>query len=367
MATTDADRTRILSQLDEIFSAEPGFGRSSLSTTDAIGEAKAISASTSDKEYRSLMRAGNATSHSKLSLLVKCARYYELDMLRANSSEPAAESTNIDFAFGHAVGSGIQTYGATRDLVSAQFAAFMAWKVDYAAEKLDARGNPTGKSLAMALHAVEQFQYFYNEQLSEYDVLRFPDGRPAVEISFAVDTQNGYFHFGHIDTVLRNRVTGKLAVWEGKTTGANVVADAAYANSYQALGYSVVVDAMAQELGVPGGEYEVLYIVYSSKDREFHLLPFTKNRTQRAEWLQSLLLTHNQLQQYKELGFYPKNGEQCLDKWGKTCKWYGTCQMRNESLFPGVEVSSISGVDAIKKVDFLFTLDQLVAAQRNRG
>lgn len=367
MATTDADKARILSRLDEIFSADGGLGTSTLSSTDALGEAKAISASTSDKEYRSLMRAGNATSNSKLSLLTRCARHYELDMLRANSAEAPGESSNVDFAFGHAVGSGIQTYGATRDLVSAQFSAFMAWKIDYAAEKLDARGNSTGKSLAMALHAVEQFQYFYAEQLNEYEVLRFPDGRPAVEVSFAVDTQNGFYHFGHIDTVLRNRITGKLAVWEGKTTGASTVADAAYANSYQALGYSVVVDAMAQELGIPGGEYEVLYIVYSSKDREFHLLPFTKNRAQRAEWLQSLLLTHNQLQQYKQLGFYPKNGDQCLDKWGKTCKWYGTCQMRNESLFPGVEVTEIGGADAIKKVDFLFTLDQLVAAQRNRG
>lgn len=332
----------------------------------SLGEAKAISANTTDKEYRILMRNGNCTSYSKLALLHKCPRLYELEMLKAaqpRAAEP--DDLNADFAFGHAVGAGIQTYGATKDLVAAQFAAFLAWRAPWDFEKTDKNGNPTGKSLAWALHAVEKFAFFWdNSELSNYEVLRFADGKPAVELSFAVDTENGNFHFGHIDTVLKNKVTGKLAVWEGKTTGMGEVNDAAYGNSYQALGYSVVVDAIAHSLGLPDADYEVLYVVYSSKEREFQLLPFTKSRAQRSEWLQDLLLTHATTAKYEELEFYPKRGDSCLDKWGKQCRWYGQCQMRNQSLFPGVQVPKITDISVVKSVDFKFTLTELIAAQR---
>lgn len=340
------------------------------STSDANREAKAIAATTTDKEYRILMKNGNCTSHSKLSLIHKCPRLYELEMLKAASTVPVPDSDelNFDFAFGHAVGAGIQTYGSTKNLQAAIFSAMLAWKAPLDAEKLDARGNPSGKSLPWAVHAVEKFAFFMNNsELSEWEVLRLPDGRPAVELSFGVDTENGYFHFGHIDTVLVHKETKRLAVWEGKTTGMEHVDEAAYGNSYQALGYSVVVDAIASDLGLPNADYEVLYVVYSSKSREFQLLPFSKSRTQRAEWLQDLLLTHATISKYQELQFFPKRGDHCLDKWGKKCKWYGTCQMRNESLFPAAKVSVIESIEAVKSVDFKFTLTELVAAQRNRG
>lgn len=333
------------------------------------GEAVAIAGTTTDKEYRILLRNGNCTSHSKLSMLHKCPRLYELESLKA--STPAAEEPdelNLDFAFGHAVGAGIQTYGATGDLVAAQFAAFLSWKAPYDMEATDKYGNSKGKSLHWACYAVEKFAVFMQEsELSDWEVLRLPDGRPAVELSFGIDTQNGYFHFGHIDTVLINKQTKKLAVWEGKTTGMEIVDEAAYGNSYQALGYSVVVDAIASQLALPDADYEVFYVVYSSKSREFQLLPFPKSRTQRAEWLQDLLLTHATLEKYSELQFFPKRGDHCLDKWGKKCRWYGTCQMRNSSLFPGASIKKVSSLQEVKSVDFFFTLEELVAAQKSRG
>jgi len=367
MGTTDADRAAILGRLEEIFSSPANsLGASSV---DSFGEAKAIAASTSDKEYFKLTGSANATSFSKLTLLHECPRKYELEGLRASSRDEAAErtQTNVDFAFGHAVGSGIQTYGATGNLVAAQFAAFLAWKMPWDAEKTDKSGKPVGKSLALALYAVEKFQEFRRLELGEYDVLRLPDGRPATELSFAVDTQNGFFHFGHIDTVLQHRTTKRLAVWEGKTSGKDSVTDADFANSYQALGYSVVLDAISEQLGLPGQEYEVLYITYSSKSREFMILPFTKNRSQRAEWLQDLLLNHAMIKQYRELNFFPKRGNSCINQWGRQCQWFGNCQMRNESLFPGVELRRIDRAIDLKSIDFHFTLEQLIASQRNRA
>lgn len=366
MATTisDAERDRIFGRLETIFHGPESSGAL---TGDPFGEARSIAASTTDKEYFKLTGSANATSNSKLSLLNQCPRLYELEGLRAaQTMERESVAVNFDFAFGHAVGAGIQTYGATKNLVAAQFAAFVSWRAPYDEEKLDKHGKPTGKSLPMALTAVEYFPDFMARELGEYEMLRLPNGKPAVEVSFGVDTQNGFFHFGHIDAVLINTRTKQLAVWEGKTQG-KAAQDADFGNSYQALGYSVVLDAVAKELNLPGQDYEVFYIVYNAADREFQLLPFTKSLAQRAEWLQDLLFQHATIQTYRKYEFFPKRGDQCVNKWGRTCHWFGQCQMRNESLFPGAVPVSIKSADQIKQLDFFFTLDQLVAAQKNRG
>lgn len=349
-------RNAILARLSEI----------SGDSTDAIGQAKAIAESTSDKAYRRLMSFSNVTSYSKLSKLHECPRSYELAMYRAVvpiAEELIEAQPNYDFAFGHAVGAGIQTYGATRDLVAAQFAAFLAWKAPYDGQKTDKRGNPAGKSLPHALIAVEKFQYFMQSELEDWNVAMLPDGRPAVEVAFAVDTGNGYFHFGHIDAIIQHRETKRLAVWEGKTGSAAAV-DAKYANSYQALGYSVVVDAISKALGLPSGEYDVFYIYFSSATTEFTLLPFTKNRSQRAEWLQDLLLDHAAIDQYKSLNFFPKRGDSCVNTWGRTCQWFGNCHMRNSSLFPNVNLDRLEGIGELHAVDFSFTLQELIEAQK---
>jgi hypothetical protein len=339
--------------------------------TDSIAESKRISASTSDKAYRKLVASENVTSYSKLSLLHTCPRKYELDEYEANSpvaiaiSETDAKAPNLDFCFGHAVGAGIQTYAATRSLVAAQFAAFLAWKAPWDAEKIDSRGNFTGKSLHWAELAVEKFGFFYQQQMDDFEVVRLPNGKPATELSFAIDFENGFWHFGHIDTVLMNKITGKLAVWEGKTTGFEQIDEAIYANSSQALSYSVVVDAIGAQLGVTETDYEVFYIVYSSKTREFQLMPFGKTRAQRAEWLQDMLLNHSNISTYRKLNFFPKRGESCYSySFRSRCKWFGNCTMKTESLFPGVTLRKLENVEEVEHVDFKFTLSELIAAQR---
>ncbi len=332
------------------------------------GTAKAIASSTSNKAYRQLTAAGNVTTYSLLGNLHKCPRFYELEKYGANSPAAMVDSgtVNLDFAYGHAVGAGIQTYAATKNLTSALLACWLSWKAPYDAEKTDARGNPTGKSLTWACYAVEKFAYFWERELSDWEVVKLPSGKDAVELEFGVDFQNGMFHFGHIDVVLKHKTLGRLAVWEGKTTGFATVDEAMYANSDQALGYSVVVDAIAQQIpGVTGSDYEVLYIVYSSTNREFQILPFGKSRTQRAEWLQSILLDHSAINAYSKLNFFPKRGESCYDgRWRQRCKWFGTCTMQTSSIFPGLELKKMASLDEVSTVDFKFTLDQLVASQQ---
>lgn len=375
MATSDDTRHRIFDKLDDLLlgASCPGNNGSidEGTSAEAIAESKRISAATSDKAYRKLVASSNVTSYSKLGGLHNCPRYYELEEYEANS--PIAQAMagirepNLDFCFGHAVGAGIQTYAATRSLVAAQFAAFLAWKAPWDAEKIDKRGEPAGKSLAWAELAVEKFGIFMARELSDFEVVRLPDGRPATELSFAVDFENGFHHFGHIDTLLQSKSTGKLAVWEGKTTGFEQIDEAVYANSSQGLGYSVVVDAIAAQLGVTETDYEVLYVVYSSKTREFMLLPFGKSRTQRAEWMQDILLDHANIAQYRKINFFPKRGENCYSySFRSRCKWFGNCTMRNESLFPGVQLRVLQDVAEVENVDFKFKLSELVAAQKEK-
>lgn len=363
-------RTWTLDELDGSLSA--GRAADPLATIDlsaTLEAAKRISASTSDKAYRKLTSHANITSYSLLSQLHDCPRKFELEKLQANAEVPVDTGIiNLDFAFGHAVGAGIQTYAATGSLVSAQLAAFLAWKAPWDAEKLDKNQRPVGKSLAHALIAVEKFQYFWQRELDEWEVVRLPSGKLATELAFAVDFQNGKFYFGHIDTVLQHKVHKQLAVWEGKTTGWSVN-EATYGNSNQALGYSVVVDKIAEEIGANGNDYDVLYIVYDTKQQEFTLMPFHKTRTQRAEWLQDVLLDHANITTYQKINFYPKRGESCVSKFGYPCSWYGTCQMSNSGLFPGVTPPELSKeeVNSVEDLDFVFTLSELIATQKGKG
>lgn len=370
MATTNTRNSAIFNRLDELFPSSDFIADSSNPTSEQNREAKAIAANTSDKAYRKLTAAKNVTSYSKLLKLHECPRAFELDMYEKSKPElevaAFAPQENLDFAYGHAVGSGIQAYAATGNLQAAQFAAFIAWKAPWDAEKVDKRGVKSGKSLNWALYAVEKFASFWASTFEEWEVLKLPSGKLGVELEFAVDTGDGFTFVGHIDVVLRHKTSGRLAVWEGKTQGSDTVDEATHGNSYQALGYSVVVDAISTAYGLPQSDYEVYYIVYSSKTKEFTLLPFTKNLTQRAEWLQSILLDHAMITKYFDLGFFPKRGANCVNKYGRRCFWYGACGLRNESIFPGVEPSNMESTDELVNLDFKFTLSELIAAQRNR-
>lgn len=365
-----AGRSAVFDRLDDMeFDTEPT-GVRQLDSINASARTLAtiIANATSNKEYRRLTNAANVTTFSILSLLHSCPRKYELEKYSAAMPgvDLAGDSVNLDFSFGHAVGAGIQTYAATGNLTAALLATWLSWRAPYDAEKTDKRGNKTGKSLTWACYAVEKFTYFWERELADWEVVVLPTGKKAVELEFAVDFQNGYFHFGHIDVVLRNKETRQLAVWEGKTTGFQEVDEALFANSSQALGYSVVVDAIAKQLAdTDGADYEVLYIVYSSSAREFQLLPFGKSRTQRAEWLQDILLDHANIGTYSKIGFFPKRGESCYDgRFRQRCKWFGTCTMQTSSIFPGVQLQKLDAIGDIATVDFKFTLDELMAAQK---
>lgn len=308
---------------------------------------------TSKKNYSSMYRFINITSHSSLNILHECPRSWSFTKLTRTEKPIVSdlENGNIDTAFGHSVGAGVQAYIVTGNRDQALLAAFLAWNID-----LDSTHEKKKKSATFAYLAVIKFMAFWDHSFGrDWEIASF-NGRPASELTFWIDLQSGSHHVGHVDVILRHRVTGRYMVLELKTTAAKVIDEAQYGNSDQALSYSLVLDKIAGDLG-SSGAYEVLYLVYSSTNRDFTPFLFTKNRAHRADWLQSLLLDHSYISACKSLRLFPKNGDGCW-KFNRRCPHYGVCDLRsyNAGEFRTFQL----GTDPFPEpVDFVFTIEEL--------
>jgi hypothetical protein len=296
--------------------------------------------------YNVITAARNVTSYSKLGNLHACPRKYKLLQLDAISAQERVP--NIDFATGHAVGAGFQEYFATRDLDKALWQCFLSWNADLLTEPAPRKK----KCYPLAHLAVEQAAHFLdNSELEDYEIAILPSGRPAVEVSFAIDCENGFIHRGHIDLIARNKVTGKIAVLEVKTSGFKGINAALYYNSEQALGYSVVVDALFPGLG----EFEVYYIIYSIPDEAWNILPITKPISAKAEFLSTLLLDHATISTYNKLNFFPKRGSACY-AFARPCQYLMQCN----TIPATVETTlSMEELNAIGAMDFVATVSEL--------
>src|SRR5574341_229680 len=164
---------------------------------------------------------------------------------------------------------------------------------------------------------------------------------------------------GHIDIVLRHKVTKKLMVLEIKTTSSKTIDEARYGNSGQALGYSLIVDRIAESEEL-AATYEVLYLVYSSTQREWRSFVFTKNRTQRIEWLQSRLLDHAHIGTFRKISFFPKNGNSCWN-FNRRCTHYGMCDMKAMQNVD-FKVFNSQVHELPENMDFIFKLSELATA-----
>jgi hypothetical protein len=327
------------------------------------GDWRKLASDVTDKEYRKLVAYDNCTSYSQLQELHACPRRYQL--IKAQAKEPGiigfAEQGNIDFAFGHSVGAGVGTLAATGDLTKALFAGFVSWKADYFAD-LDTEkakftkkpGQKKNKNIGFAQLAIEKFAVA--EYFAEWEVYTLPNGRPAVEVAFEFNTENGFKHYGHIDLLMRHRVSRKVAVWEFKTNGSSEPDEAMYANSSQALGYGVILDSLEPDLS----EYDVIYAVYSSPSMEWHIMPFAKSLTQKAEGIQDILLDHNAISTYRKMDFFPKRGESCR-QFNRRCQFFGTCDLTTH-----VSYRDLPETDLAESVDFQVSLSDVIKHQRSK-
>jgi hypothetical protein len=286
------------------------------------------------------MNATGRLSHSSLSDLHNCERYFQLQYL----TEGAEKQDKADFSFGHAFGEGVAHYLVHQNK---EEAIFTAWLSYYPQIETDKKNQP----LAIAL--LENSFSRLDDILQDYEVVQFK-GKPATELSFRMNIDEKWYFAGHIDVVLRNKWDNKYVIFEVKTTGLQLHdLDPLYKNSGQALGYSIAMDRI---VGEELTSYGVLYFVgqlgknYQSTIRTFH---YNKTILDRLNWFMTLGLDVKRLKDMEEYGVYPKRGNSCL-KYNRPCKFFGTCNLHAFD-------KSLGFVPDKEEYEFVYDMDELIA------
>lgn len=298
-------------------------------------------------------------SHSALQTLRSCPRKFELGRLSQRR-----EGSTIHTAFGSAVGAGIQKVLETSNLDDAIWTAFKEWDIDL----LD-NAPKSYKSFPHAILAIENFYNNILPQFGDWELLWVDrvnkEGQrvlaPACELSFVVKLPLGYYYRGFLDAVLKNKTTGKYRVLELKTTGSKFVDESNYANSFQGVGYSIILDRIAPE---GYSDYEVLYLVFKTFNQTFEDYPFLKLASHRMNWLNDLLLSVEIIELYKRTKRFSTNGDACK-AYGSLCQFYQDCNYSNDSIFAGAEIIHEDTVK-LEEFDFVFSYEELLGLQSRK-
>ena len=292
-------------------------------------------------------------SYSSLLTLHSCPRKFQLAKLRTTFKAEEAVKSTITFAFGHIVGQGLQDILEGMDLDKVIWRAFLGWHTDLMNEDEKAR-----KSFWTAVIALQRFHSMRSEGfLDEYELVYW-NGKPACELSFAVNFPDDFRLRGFVDAVLRNKHTGQVLILECKTTGFTTINPATYKNSSQAIGYSVVLDVLFPGLS----SYEVLYLVYQTTAMEYHPIPFTKSYLQRALWIREMLLDIEIIKMYEEQGIYPQRSESCT-AFFRDCEYLQTCGLSTEYLTKPCTPEQEDKTE----YQITLTIQDLIDAQLNRS
>lgn len=266
-------------------------------------------------------------SYSSLLTLHSCPRKFQLNRLQAPQHDDDTNKTSVTMAFGHIVGEGIQLSFQNKSEDEIIWKMFLMWDCDLFED------NPKqAKSFWEAVQAIQKFISMRSAGfLEEWELAYYPDKSgnliPCCELSFLIHLPNGFKYRGFVDAVLKNKSNGEIMVLECKTTGMSTVNAATYKNSAQAIGYSVVLDHLFPELS----SYEVLYLIYKTKQREYDTLPFTKSYLQRALWIRELLLDVDIIGIYEQAEIYPQHGESCYSFF-RECEYIYTCTLSTDKL-----------------------------------
>lgn len=301
-------------------------------------------------------------SYSSLGTKHKCP--YKFLLEKTLPSAQRIRTTSVTFAYGHAVGEGIQQslLGKSRDQILWEM--FKIWDYDLL-EVL----KPAKKSFPHAVLAVDKFQEFLTySDLAEYEVATI-GGKPATELSFKITLLDGYVYRGYIDVVLRHKHTGKLLVLEIKTSGASWLHEAMYKNSAQALGYTIVLDTLDSEEACkdsesPEIEFEVRYLVYKTKAMEYEQFSFFKLFEDKVLWIKDILDDCASLTAMTKEGHFPRRGEFCFDFF-KPCDYIDMCGLKPEVLKLNYEAKSSDVEDYTLNINLTDILDSMEESQKS--
>lgn len=293
-------------------------------------------------------------SYSSLLTLHKCPRKFQLYRLNSKSEESEDPIQALTFAYGHAVGKGVADVFEAKPYGQILFEAFLGWDVDLLS--VDTRRKKSFFGAALAI--TQLYQARKSGFLEEYDLVYW-EGKPATELSFSIALPDGFIYRGFVDAVLRNRRTGAVVVLECKTVGAATVNPAQYKNSAQAIGYSIVLDALFPKLS----SYEVYYLVYPTLVAEWTTIPFEKSYFQRALWIRELLLDVETIKMYEQAEIYPMRGESCYD-FSRECEYLQHCTLSTHHLVsPLTEETSRKIDEELEKFQIRISIQDLIEAQ----
>ena len=306
-------------------------------------------------------------SHSSIETLHSCPRKFEI--YRMNYAPK--EKGTIDTAFGHAVGVGVQellisksaneTLTTTNTSLLSEYQnaiwkMFLSWEVD-----IDEAKPKSKKSFHAACLAVEKYQQQLLPLLTSEWELAYFEGKPAVELGFIIKLPNDYYYRGYVDAVLVNKQEKRFRVLELKTTGLNVVDVAQYKNSFQGVGYGVILDKLAASLDY-SADYYVDYLVYKTVSQEFLTFPFLKTNYQRAKWLSQLLVETETIDLYLQKELFPTHGESCYNFY-RQCQYFGICERENSEL----QVKKVTNLPTDEEFASAWSIDNLLAMNDSKN
>lgn len=299
-------------------------------------------------------------SYSSLLTLHSCPRKFQLYRLKsAQGLPPEDDYSPVTFAYGHIVGQGIQDVLMGMDEDEIILRMFLMWDIDLLED--DPKRQ---KSFWLGVTAIQRFiSLRANGFLDDYELVEY-NGKPAVELGFRIVFPDGFVFRGFVDAVLRHKPTGKIVVLECKTSSFSNLNPAIYKNSAQGIGYSIVLDAIFPELS----SYEVLYLVYKTKDREYEQLCFEKSYLQRALWIRELLLDIETIKLYESSGVYPMRGESCYSYF-RDCEYLSLCTLRTTSLTTPIDMVAHEAKNREEdtRISITLTLMDLINSQMEKA
>lgn len=306
--------------------------------------------STGDPRLFKLSYSGNLTLHG-------CPRKFQLERYTAKVNVDIDWRSSLTFQYGHTVGDAIAATvaGVSKDKILLD--AFTGWKMDLFTEN-----EKQKKSFTYALFAIHKFWAMQEEGFFEDFEIVYFHGRPAAELSFKIEFPNGFTYRGYVDLVVRNKVTGEYVILELKTNSGKWINTSQYKNSSQAIGYSVVLDAIAPGLT----SYTVEYLVWMTNLDRWENFSFPKTYMQRALWLRDRIWDNDQINTLihteGSYGIWPMHGEHCTN-YNKECAYMNTCHLPTEGQMIGLkevhmepELNDRYG----KPWDFVFNWEDLI-------
>lgn len=283
-------------------------------------------------------------SFSSLEQLNSCERKFQLEKLLSN---PKREDS-VHLWFGRAFGAGVAEYLSTGSKDRALFVAWMEY--DSSLEK-------DRKSKYSCIYYLLQSFSHLETLLQTFEVPEF-HGKPAVELSFRLNINAEKYFVGHIDVVLRHKVTGIYYVLEVKTTSSRLLdLDPEYRHSVQTVGYSTALDAI---VGKKLSSYGVVYFVCQMPQwnaveniAKFHTMPYIKTLTDRLEWFVQLGMDVQRIEQMEQLNIFPRRSKSCT-AYGRVCPHFGTCHLKNYDIPAPFEPDEI-------QYQYTFDLEEIIA------